>query len=55
MKKKGIGSALTSAHFELRKKKRTVAAVYILLRFSVLLIMVAQFSTGTLKTCFFAC
>lgn len=51
MKKKGLGSLLASADATLRKK-RTVATVYILLRFSVLLIMVAQFFNGNFENVF---
>ena len=52
MKRKGIGSMLASANAALRRKNRAVAAVYILLRFSVLLIMVAQFFNGNFENVF---
>lgn len=37
------------------RRKRTVSAVYILLRFLVILTMVAQFSTGTMRASSCAC
>ncbi|MGI5963418.1 MAG: hypothetical protein ACOX7N_06855 [Lawsonibacter sp.] len=51
MKKRSIGSFFASADATLRKK-RTVATVYILLRFSVILIMVAQFFNGNFENVF---
>ena len=50
-KKKGIGHALRTAADALRRK-RTVAAVYVLLRFLVILTMVAQFFNGNYESVF---
>lgn len=51
MAKRSLPSLLASADAALRKKK-TVAAVYILLRFSVILVMVAQFFNGNFENVF---
>ena len=51
MAKRTFASLLASADAALRKK-RTVATVYILLRFSVLLVMVAQFFNGNFENVF---
>ena len=50
-KKKGVGHALRTAADALRRK-RTVAAVYVLLRFLVILTMVAQFFNGNYESVF---
>ena len=50
-KKRGLGAVLTTAHNVLRKK-RTVAAVYVLLRFLVIATMVAQFFNGDFESVF---
>ena len=50
-KKKGVGHALHTAADALRRK-RTVAAVYVLLRFLVILTMVAQFFNGNYESVF---
>ena len=50
-KKKGLGHALRTAADALRRK-RTVAAVYVLLRFLVILTMVAQFFNGNYESVF---
>ena len=42
MKKSGLKAAMRAAHQEL-KRKRSVTAVYLVLRLMVILIMVAQF------------
>ena len=49
--KKGVGHALHTAADALRRK-RTVAAVYVLLRFLVILTMVAQFFNGNYESVF---
>ena len=50
-KKKGLGHVLRTAADALRRK-RTVAAVYVLLRFLVILTMVAQFFNGNYESVF---
>ena len=50
-KKKGLGHTLRTAADALRRK-RAVAAVYVLLRFLVILTMVAQFFNGNYETVF---
>ena len=50
-KKKGVGHALRTAADALRRK-RAVAAVYVLLRFLVILTMVAQFFNGNYESVF---
>ena len=50
-KKKGVGHALRTAADALRRK-RTVAAVYVLLRFLVILTMVAQCFNGNYESVF---
>ena len=50
-KKKGVGHALRTAADALRRK-RTVAAVYVLLRFLVILTMVAQFFNRNYESVF---
>ena len=50
-KKKGVGHTLRTAADALRRK-RTVAAVYVLLRFLVILTMVAQFFNGNYESVF---
>ena len=50
-KKKGVGHALRTAADALRRK-RTVAAVYVLLRFLVILTMVARFFNGNYESVF---
>ena len=50
-KKKGLGHALRTAADALRRK-RAVAAVYVLLRFLVILTMVAQFFNGNYESVF---
>ena len=50
-KKRGVGHALRTAADALRRK-RTVAAVYVLLRFLVILTMVAQFFNGNYESVF---
>ena len=50
-KKKGVGHVLRTAADALRRK-RTVAAVYVLLRFLVILTMVAQFFNGNYESVF---
>ena len=50
-RKKGVWSVLQSAHNILRRK-RTVAVVYILLRFLVIVTMVAQFFNGDYESVF---
>lgn len=50
-KKRGLGAVLSTAHNVLRKK-RTVAAVYVLLRFLVIATMVAQFFNGDFESVF---
>ena len=51
MAKRNLASFLASADAALRKK-RTVATVYILLRFSVILVMVAQFFNRNFENVF---
>ncbi|MCI9156710.1 MAG: hypothetical protein HFF44_07195, partial [Lawsonibacter sp.] len=50
-KQRGIKAILSSAHSTLRRK-RTVAAVYLTLRFLVILTMVAQFFNGDFESVF---
>ena len=50
-KKKGLGHTLRTAADALRRK-RAVAAVYVLLRFLVILTMVAQFFNGNYESVF---
>ncbi len=51
MKKKGIKAALSAAHAELKQKK-TVAAVYLVLRLAIILVMVAQFFNRNFENVF---
>lgn len=51
MKKKGLRTALRSAHKTLKQKPK-VSAVYLVLRLSVLLVMVAQFFNGNFQNMF---
>ena len=50
-RKKGVWSVLQSAH-NILQRKRTVAVVYILLRFLVIVTMVAQFFNGDYESVF---
>ena len=51
MKKNGLNAALRSAHKTL-KQKPTVSLVYLVLRLSVILVMVAQFFNGNFQNVF---
>ena len=51
MKKNGLNEALRSAHKTL-KQKPTVSLVYLVLRLSVILVMVAQFFNGNFQNVF---
>ena len=51
MRRKGIKAALRAAHAELKQKK-TVAAVYLVLRLAVILVMVAQFFNRNFENVF---
>lgn len=51
MKKNGLNTALRSAHKTL-KQKPTVSLVYLVLRLSVILVMVAQFFNGNFQNVF---
>ncbi len=51
MKKKGLRAAFRSAHKTLKQKPK-VSAVYLVLRLSVLLVMVAQFFNGNFQNMF---
>ena len=50
-KKKGVRAVLSAAHAALRRKG-TVTAVYFLLRFLVIAVMVAQFFNGDFESVF---